>query len=240
MDTNGYKERIYIVDDTEVFLKVLSSSLSQYEISTFIDPVTAIEAIINDPPDLVLTDLEMPKIHGIELVRRIRANKPTENTPVIICTSNDTEETHIEAFESGASDFFSKANISKLILNVRVRTLLDRSQKQVEIKELAEEKNIFLRMLCHDLANPLSISIAYGDILRKKMKDPKLDEFVEKLHKGLDKMGEIITFTREHFSIKDKKREIKLEDCDLDYLLRELYFLIGDKLKEKDIKLKVV
>ena len=53
-------ERVYLVDDTKIFLKLFDRYLVDYDVTTFLDPVEAFEAIVANPPDIVLSDLEMP------------------------------------------------------------------------------------------------------------------------------------------------------------------------------------
>lgn len=239
MDSSKNRSRIYIIDDSQLFLKLYSNSLSRFDVTAFLDPAEALEMIISDPPDIVLTDLEMPILPGIELVKKVRKNKKTKNLPMIICTSRDDEDTFKAAFEAGANDFINKNDSSAFILNVRVQNLLDAELGRSYLVQLAEEKNLFLRMLCHDLANPLTISMAYGKSILKKIDIPEQEEKYLKMLKGLDKMNEIISYTREHFSLIDEKKEIELASVELNYILKELFFLVADKLKEKSIDLRI-
>ncbi|MCB9062957.1 MAG: hybrid sensor histidine kinase/response regulator [Halobacteriovoraceae bacterium] len=236
------KEKIYIVDDTLVFLKLFTHLLSDYETKTFINPDEAFEAITTDPPDLILSDLEMPKTNGIELLKKIRSLENTKNIPMIICTSHDGEDMLQEAFREGVTDFLSKDTVSGLVLNIRVRNILDSIQKTKKIEQMDQEKNTFLRVLCHDIVNPLSIAKGFHRILTQTIVNP--DEKVQHLFKSLgrshQKIEEILAYTRERLSIDDNKKHIVLTPLKVSTLLNDLDFLIKSRFQEKNINYQVV
>lgn len=100
--------RILIVDDDENLRWVLETQLKDagYKAVTAADGIQAWEAIEQDPPALVLTDLKMPGLSGVELLRKTRAAYP--ELPVIILTAFGTIQSAVEAMKSGAYDYLPK------------------------------------------------------------------------------------------------------------------------------------
>lgn len=101
--------RIMVVDDEPEIAKGLASMLSaitDHQVEPFIDPSLALVAFQENPYHLVLTDLRMPKIEGLELVRQIKDIEP--DTEVIIMTAVKDQDTIHSSKELGATDIFFK------------------------------------------------------------------------------------------------------------------------------------
>lgn len=102
-------EKILIVDDEPDMLKLLSMILREktpYEITTTNNPVEAVELAKNGNFDLVITDLKMPGLDGLQLLEEIK--KRDEDVPVIIITAYGTIDAATEAIEKGGFDFITK------------------------------------------------------------------------------------------------------------------------------------
>jgi DNA-binding NtrC family response regulator len=102
-------EKILIVDDEPDMLKLLSMILREktpYEISTTNNPLEAIELAKKSDFDLVISDLKMPGIDGIELIDAIK--RLNEDIPIIIITAYGTVESATEAIQKGGFDFITK------------------------------------------------------------------------------------------------------------------------------------
>ena len=95
------KERILIVDDEKNIVSSLTSILSDegYEVSMSGDGVEALELIQKDPPDLVILDIWLPGMDGIEFAKRLRANSITKNIPVIMLTAKNEEDNKIKVHQ---------------------------------------------------------------------------------------------------------------------------------------------
>jgi len=117
--------KLMVVDDSISARKSLATLLKDtgYEVSTAIDGLDALNQIRKDPPDLILTDLEMPRMSGIELSSAIRNNADTQDLPVIMITSRSTEKHRDEAAAAGISDYLTKPWTEEGLLS-RVQNLL--------------------------------------------------------------------------------------------------------------------
>lgn len=118
--------RILVVDDEPRNVKILQIQLEArgYIVLTAGDGLEALEVIADEPPDLILLDINMPRLDGFEVVKKVRADKITEFIPIVMITAlRDTQENRIKAVEAGADDFIEKPFNSFEVL-ARIRSLL--------------------------------------------------------------------------------------------------------------------
>ncbi|MGF2039518.1 MAG: ATP-binding protein [Nostoc sp. CmiVER01] len=101
--------RILLVDDNTDMRNYLRRILSEYyKVDVAIDGESALAAAYNDPPDLILSDVMMPGMDGIELLRQLRANLRTREIPILLLSARAGEESAVEGLESGADDYLVK------------------------------------------------------------------------------------------------------------------------------------
>jgi two-component system KDP operon response regulator KdpE len=126
--------RILVVDDEPQITRVLRTSLSShgYDIRAANDGETALEIMKNWTPDLVITDLSMPNLDGLELCRRLRAGS---NIPIIVLSVRGEERTKVQALDAGADDYVTKPfGMEELLARVRANL---RRVPAGEVEELA-------------------------------------------------------------------------------------------------------
>jgi len=119
MDTQDGKPTILVVDDEAQITRVLKTTLSAqgYGIRTAADGAQALLEMKNWPPDLLITDLRMPNMDGLELCRRVRAQS---RIPIIVLSVKGEEANKIEALDAGADDYVTKPfSINELLARVR-------------------------------------------------------------------------------------------------------------------------
>lgn len=111
--------RILVVDDEPQLTRVLRTGLKSrgYEVRAAADGLAGFEAFNDWHPDLVITDLAMPNVDGLELCRRLRA---VSQVPIIVLSAKGEEKTKVEALDLGADDFITKPfGIDELLARVR-------------------------------------------------------------------------------------------------------------------------
>lgn len=131
------KQKILVVDDESQIIRVMRHILSahSYEIRTASDGEAGFELFNDFQPDLVITDLQMPNVDGLELCQKIRR---VSQKPIIILSVKNDEKTIVEALDFGADDYVTKPFSSNELL-ARVRANLRRvSQKEENIIELGD------------------------------------------------------------------------------------------------------
>jgi two-component system, cell cycle response regulator len=117
--------RILIVDDHEDNVEVIRARLeaSGYQIESAADGIEALDRVRQSPPDLILLDVMMPHIDGIEVARRIKADESLPFIPIIMQTALDTVQHKVEGLGAGADDYVTKP-INFAELEARVKSML--------------------------------------------------------------------------------------------------------------------
>src|SRR5437588_5219060 len=144
MQTGG--ARVLIVDDDPASRRLLEVRLRPLEcdVSTAGNGEQALSAIRKDPPDLVLLDLQMPQMGGIEVLRTLR--KEGINVPIIVITAHGSIETAVEAVKEGAYDFITKP-VDPNHFDVVVRKLLEREGLKRELQLFFEDADKRYRLV---------------------------------------------------------------------------------------------
>jgi DNA-binding response OmpR family regulator len=147
--------RILLVDDEPLITDSLSYSLQRegYEVKSARDGLSAIQAIQDFQPDLIVLDLMLPDISGLEVCRRLRA---TSTTPVIMLTARGEEIDRVLGLEVGADDYLAKPFSFRELL-ARIRAIL----RRVELdRQASQMQAMVLRQLSLD---PISRRVFKGD-----------------------------------------------------------------------------
>src|SRR5467141_4098549 len=115
----GEKPKILVVDDEPQIARVLKTTLSAqgYSIRTASDGDDALQVMKSWTPDLVITDLRMPNMDGVELCRHLRSKSAI---PIIVLSVRNEERTKVEALDAGADDYVTKPfSVNELLARVR-------------------------------------------------------------------------------------------------------------------------
>ncbi|ACK70406.1 multi-sensor signal transduction histidine kinase [Gloeothece citriformis PCC 7424] len=133
--------RILLADDNGDMREYVKRLLSQYyEVETVADGIAALEAIRRHPPDLVLSDVMMPRLNGFELLQELRRNPLTEELPIILLSARAGEESLVEGLKSGADDYLVKPFSARELL-ARIEATL----KMAQLRQQAAQKEQKLR-----------------------------------------------------------------------------------------------
>jgi len=179
--------RILIVDDEESIRLTLATFLNNagYQVETAEDVPTALERLKVGNFDVVVSDIVMPRVTGVELLQTIRRESP--KVQVIMMTGQPTVETAAAAVRAGAFDYLLKpvpkdamlrcvANAAKLKATEDERTRmaeeLEQQHKQLEenyarLRELETLRDNLTHMIIHDLRAPLAIALGYVDLIKE-------------------------------------------------------------------------
>ncbi len=124
MNVTGRDPRVLVVEDDEEIAQVLQRSLrlEGYEVRVAVDGETALDQSAAFNPDLVILDLGLPRIDGIDVARRLRK---ADDVPILMLTARDALEARVEGLDSGADDYLVKP-FERQELLARLRALLRR------------------------------------------------------------------------------------------------------------------
>ncbi len=150
---------ILVVDDAPSNREAMALLLRDegFQVMTAGDAAGALAALAGAHVDLVLLDVSMPKMSGLQLLDHVRRNRSPTELPIIMVTASAGSEGVVEALGRGANDYVTKP-VDAQVLLARVRT-------QLEVGRLARLKDEFLRVASHDLKNPLTAILGAADAL---------------------------------------------------------------------------
>ncbi len=122
------QQRVLVADDDEDIRELVSFKLTQagYDVEAVVDGVKAWESIDAEPPRLVLLDVMMPGLSGLDVLRKIREDERTRTVPVILLTARSRDSDVDSGFESGATDYVIKPFSPRELVH-RVGSVLARS-----------------------------------------------------------------------------------------------------------------
>ena len=128
------KNSVFLIDDDKNILTSVSMLLETegYKVRTFSDGESGLKAILENNPDIAVVDIKMPRLDGIELLKKLRR---TSDIPVIFLTSKDTEIDELLGLKIGADDYITKPFSQKILIE-RIRILIKRD----ELKNIKKSK----------------------------------------------------------------------------------------------------
>jgi signal transduction histidine kinase len=227
--------RILVVDDDSMARRSLRAMLERghYQVETADGGVQALECLGTFQPDLVLLDIVMPGMDGLETCRRIRAMANGELLPIIFLTADERPEVHSEAFRAKGDDFLRKPVLSSELI-VRIRSLMRLKRLQAEIQaerdaliDLQKQREHLFEFIVHDLKNPLSTIQMGLEVLSERHDGaPSTQSQLLRLRDTAHYMGRMIQNIldigrAEQMGLELRKARIRLRDW-IPHLLQEV------------------
>ena len=141
---NEPRARILLADDNADMREYLRRLLApQHDVVAVGDGLSAQQAALQDPPDLILTDVMMPGLDGFELLRRLRADERTQAIPLILLSARAGEESRVEGLEAGADDYLIKPfSAREMVARVRAHLDVARVRREATQRDLAAKQQI--------------------------------------------------------------------------------------------------
>ena len=226
-------QTITLIDDDEDILTSVSIALERegYKVITYRDGASALSAFKKSPPpDLIIITLEMPRMDGMEMLRRLRQ---TSKIPVILLTSKNDDVDEVLGLKMGADDFIRKPFVQRVLLE-RVKAVLRRGTEKDESANIVIERGP-LRMdidrhACTWKDVPVSLTVTEFSILqaivsrpgviksRAALMDAAYDEEVYAADRAID------------CHIKRMRKKFKVVDESFDMI--EAHYGVGYRFKE--------
>lgn len=191
----GKKKLVLVVDDNPVNTKLVQTILEKegYDTVGAMDGPSAVQAVRIGKPDLVLLDIFMGEMSGLDACRIIKGEKETRDIPVIFVTANTDDAVLQKAFESGGTDYVRKP-VNRVELLARIRSVL--TQKMLTEKIVEQEKlQGVLEMagaVCHEMNQPLqAVTWATELLLDETALEDRLSSAVRDINRNIEKIGSI-------------------------------------------------
>ena len=185
------KATVLMVDDHEENLKVLAGILlpEGYDLIPADSGEQVFERLANRKPDLILLDVVMPGMSGVEVCRMLKRKPDLADIPVIFLSAADDKALVVEALESGGVDYIAKP-FNQAELLTRVRTHIALKQARDSLALLAADKDQLIRVMAHDFKNQISGVLMSAKLLLERDECLALPERSLKLIRNVDESSE--------------------------------------------------
>ena len=215
MDNQNFK--ILVVDDEQDILEFVSYNLQKegFEVVTAINGIEGIKKAKESEPDLIVLDIMMPEMDGVEVCRTLRADRKFDSTIIAFLTARSEDYSQIAALDEGGDDYISKP-IKPRVLISRIKALLRRSKKGA--KDQSETELIQVKDIVIDKEKVMVYKS--GEVIELPKKEFELLSLL------VSKPGKV--FTREEIFNKIWGTDVIVGNRTIDVHIRKLREKIGD------------
>ncbi|MFT6059092.1 MAG: CheY-like chemotaxis protein [Lentimonas sp.] len=225
MITNS-KPKVLVVDDQPINVKLLQRKLERQNMEVLVayNGRECLNIVEQDPPDLILLDIMMPGMDGIETCKHLKANPTTEAIPIIFITAKASKEGKLEGLNAGAVDYITKPiDLDETIARVRTQLRLqdifrENLELQTRLSEVRKSAAVgaITQGIAHNLNNLLGVVVGYLDLIKNGYDSPDMvKRSVMSMDNAITRMVGIIR----QLGIIANSERIKLSTHSIDFLL---------------------
>jgi signal transduction histidine kinase len=246
--------RILIVDDERSNVRLLEQLLEDagYTNSRSVTDARQVVTIYAEyHPDLILLDLRMPYLDGVQILERLRPQLIEAYVPVLMLTADVTSEAKTRALEAGTTDFLTKP-FDRVEVVLRIRNLLETRRLYLELarhnqsleqmvrdrtEQLLQSEKVatmgsLLAGIAHELNNPLAIMMGQTQLLRGKVTDPALVQRTEKIDEAAQRCVRIVR----NFLALARQRPPERSEVHVNTVIQEAVELLAYELRTDGIE----
>lgn len=203
MSSDSQKQLILVVDDQPINIKLLQRKLERegYDVLTAYNGQECLDIVAKTPPDLILLDVMMPEMDGIETCEKLKANEATETIPVIFITAKSSKEGKLEGLGVGAVDYITKPidleeTLARVKTQLRIQEIYrENIELQTQMGEIRRSAAVgaITQGIAHNLNNLLGVVVGYLDLLRNGYDSPDMvKRSVSLMDQAIQRMVNII------------------------------------------------
>jgi signal transduction histidine kinase len=246
--------RILIVDDERSMVRLLEELLAHAgytSLASTSDSREVLSLCAELQPDLILLDLRMPNLDGIEVLRRLKTQRAPAYLPVLVLTADVSRESKRAALEAGASDFVTKP-FEQIELLLRVRNLLEmrflhrdlrrqnedlelriqeRTHQLLEAEKLATMGNL-LAGVAHELNSPLSVILGQVGLFAPSGVDPNARARIKDIGEAAERCVRIVR----SFLTMARRHPTERSHVSLNHLLRDVVEIVAFELRIANVE----
>lgn len=208
-----------------------------YEVNAATNGPQALKDVKNERPDLILLDVNMPKMDGFEVCKKLKAQSETSRIPVIFITANNDDQKISEGFKAGAVDYVTKPIKTDELIS-RINTHLQLQRAVLEAEGANRAKDEFLAMISHEIRTPLNVIMGFTQLLSEKCEGDVLNQ-INLINSAGNSLLNLIQDVLDVSKIEAGKISIEKSPFSPDSMLREIHKIFIAKAEEKGLSLKL-
>ncbi len=195
--------KILVVDDQQINIRLLERKLERNGmiVVSATNGEEALDLARKHLPAVVLLDIMMPGMDGIEVCRKLKEKEPTRDIPVIFITARTSKEGKLEGLDVGAADYLVKPiDLDETIARVRTQIrIVQQHEENIRLTrelEQSRRQNAIMHLtegIAHNMNNLLGVMVGYVSLMRRQMEDPaKIGQNCERLEAAIKRMTRIV------------------------------------------------
>jgi len=259
---SGEATEIMVVDDTPANLSLLVELLEKhgFKVRPVLTGRAAITAAVRRPPDLILLDMRMPEMDGLEVCARLKAKDVTRDIPILFISAHNATEEKLKAFQSGGFDFINKPfQVDEVMARINTHLKIQRLQAEVanqnerlesmvaqrtrqlesanqKLTLMDQTKSDFLTLISHELRTPLHGLFGATDLAFDKFKqNPGMAELNEIYETSRQRMTGLLDDSLLLATLQAKGGTFANNVSDLDEVMKAVRNEAADWLRTKNI-----
>ncbi len=223
---------VLMVDDTPANLELLSGMLKVrgYKVRAAISGKLALQAARNDPPDLILLDINMPGMNGYEVCAELKSDRNLKDIPIIFLSALSETIDKVKAFGAGGVDYITKPfQFEEVEARVEMHLELRRQKLQLQenyntLRELEKLRDSLVHMIIHDLRSPLTGIYFYlqliGENAEKNLAADKISAIAAAIE-AAKQMIRLVNDILDASKMEAGQMKLRLAGCDLVSAVKE-------------------
>jgi signal transduction histidine kinase len=258
---------VLVVEDNPDMARFIAGVFAKdYRVAIAVDGQEGVDKARVSKPDLIVTDVMLPKLSGDELVRALRGHRDLDATPILVLTAKADDELRVRLLGQGAQDYLAKpfgaeellARAKNLIAVKRVRELLEAElatksgdleglarelvRKRRELEAALHAKTAFLSLVSHELTTPLqSMRLNLEALARTpEVSSPVQAERIARIGRASSRLTELIESLLEFVRLESGRLQVHREDVSLRDIAAGVLEDLGAHARQKALELRLV
>ena len=231
--------KVLIVDDEPANRFLLEGLLNAngYEVLEAESGMQCMDILLLEKPDLILLDIMMPKMTGIEVLDELNKSEDLKKIPVLMVSAKTATSDIQEALDKGAVDYIKKPfDETELLARIKVGIRLKKNEDH--LRELISQRNDFVKIISHDLRSPFSAINGLAELI---IQDENLTDDQKE---ALNSIIESVTYSNEYFNkllswtmLEFNDLELSITEINVANLVESIFRIVSKKTDEKNLTL---